>query len=366
MKKTLLSFAIALLVLAPLSNVQAANKMSNYLPIDLVENPDHWAAEVMMQLIDADIMKGYIEVNGDLYAKPDKKISRAEVAALLVRSLDLDSTKPGKDFTDVPEGFWGYDEIQIASALGIVNGITDTEFAPNKSITREQLAAMIVRSFKETVDFAGDHMHFSDVKNTWAKEYIDQASSVGIINGYGDGKFLPKGTATRAETSKMLIEALHLESVDLPSESELTELVINHENAVYEKLQTNDYRALYPIFDQYTIGFFHAMVTDSTDLYLALTENEGFEFSFEQVGTPQMKVISKNTRLAVVDLSNLSYNVTITYPDSTIETENDDSTSGMYFLRMVDGEWKIYSQAPHSFEHTSFEKSSIPEMKRTR
>ncbi|WP_261131731.1 S-layer homology domain-containing protein [Bacillus sp. Marseille-Q3570] len=364
MKKLFLCIVITLFVVAPISNVHASN-MSNYLPIDLAENPDHWAAEYMMQLIDADIMKGYVKLNGDLYAKPDTNISRAEVAALLVRSLDLESTEAGKTFSDVPEGFWGYEEIQIASSLGIVNGVTDTEFAPNKFITREQLAAMIVRAFGETVDFSGEPMTFSDVKNNWAKEYIDQASSVGIINGY-DGKFFPKDTATRAETSKMLIVALHLEMVDLPSDSELTDLVLNHENAVYEKLKTNDYRATYPIFDQYTLGFYHAMVTDVTDLYLYLTEYDGYKFAFEQVGTPEMNVISKNTRMATVDLSNLSYDVTVTPPNSTGETENDDSTSGIYFLRMIDGEWKIYSQVPHAFENASFETSSITPMKSTR
>ncbi|WP_349408666.1 S-layer homology domain-containing protein [Pseudalkalibacillus sp. SCS-8] len=341
MKKFLASLFAVLLVVGTISPFAAEASMENYYPADL---DDHWAAETMYQLIDADIMKGYLKA-GVMYAKPKKEITRAEVTALLVRSLDLKTTKQGKTFSDVPKGKWFYEPIMTASALGIVNGTSETTFKPDKSITREELATMIVRAFEsvKTIDFTqGTPANFSDKNtfSTWAVPFINKASAVEIVQG-SNGKFSPKNTATRAETSTMLLNALLTESTNLPNDEELINLVMNNENELYKHYQAETFENTYPIIDQYTLGFLHAVLTESNDIWIDYRD-QGYDIAIEQVEPTATGVVGKNTRMAVVEVTGLSYDVTISY-DGKIEAQWTDEAN-YYFLRKVDGEWKIYSQ----------------------
>ncbi len=348
MKKFFASAIAVLFILSTLSPLSAnASSMDNYYADDL---DGHWAIDTMYQLIDADIMKGYMNA-GVMSAKPNQNITRAEVTALIVRSLDLSTTKKGKTFTDVPERKWYYAPIQTASALGIVNGKSETTFEPEKNITREELATIIVRAFEyvESIDFSqGKPADFSDKSSfsQWAIPYINKASAVKLIQGF-NGKFSPKATATRAETSTMLLNGLEKESTSLPTDEELMNIVLSNENEMYQHYQKSDFQSAYSVIDQYTLGFYHALMHNSNGQYIDAVK-DGLQFEFKQVGTPSTEVLGKNTRLATVELSGLSYEVTMRYKGETY-TETDDTTSGAYFLRKINGEWKIYSQVSYNY-----------------
>ncbi|MCF6138786.1 S-layer homology domain-containing protein [Pseudalkalibacillus berkeleyi] len=342
MKKFIASLSAVLLSASILSPLSAEASLDNYYADDLDE---HWAADTMYQLIDADIIKGYMNA-GVMTAKPNQNITRAEVTTLLVRSLDLKKSGSGKTFLDVKSDKWYYDAIQIASSLGIVNGKTKTTFEPNKHITREELATMIVRAFEQvsTIDFTnGQPINFTDKNtfSTWAVPYINKASAVELIQGY-NGKFSPKNTATRAETSTMLLNALHSESTDLPSADALFSAIERNESEMLNLYKKNEFQSAFSIIDKNTIGFYNALLTFSNDYYID-AKDFGVTFDFAKVGEAKFELLDRNTRLAVVELSGLSYYVTETYEGES-ETKNNDTTSGTYFLRKIDGDWKIYAQ----------------------
>lgn len=101
-----------------------------------------------------------------------------------------------------------------------MNGVSDTEFAPNKEITRGEIATLIVRAFEKTVSFAGTSKEFSDVNGYWGKSYAEAASQAGIVTGDVNGStFRPNDKSTRAEAMVMLQRALHKENTDLPDGS---------------------------------------------------------------------------------------------------------------------------------------------------
>lgn len=107
----------------------------------------HWAKDFVNDMGSRLIIEG---VGGDNFA-PDKSITRAEFAAILVKALGLMRTGTGKDtYKDVEKTDWYYDAVSIASEYGIINGYGEGKFGPADEITREQAAAMITRAAKIT------------------------------------------------------------------------------------------------------------------------------------------------------------------------------------------------------------------------
>ncbi|MBE1444736.1 bacterial Ig-like domain-containing protein [Paenibacillus sp. OAS669] len=164
----------------------------------------HWAKS------DTELLASKGVVNGisDTSFAPDASITRAEFAALLVRAAAL-PTESTAQFSDVQsEWYAGY--VGAASKAGLVEGFEDGTFQPNATITREQMAAMIVRAIKlmgKTSDSnIGNLSAFADSKDisSWAKEAVAGAVHAGIVNGVTDKAFAPGNKATRAEAAVML------------------------------------------------------------------------------------------------------------------------------------------------------------------
>ena len=96
-------------------------------------------------------------------------------------------------------------------ALGVINGYPDGNFGPDDSITRAQFAAIVVRAlgYESVAASAAGVTKFSDVAaNNWASGYINLAVSLGIIKGYGDGKFGPEDKVLYEQAVTMVVRAL--------------------------------------------------------------------------------------------------------------------------------------------------------------
>lgn len=80
-----------------------------------------------------------------------KPLSRIEAAAMLLRAIDEseETTQTTPAFTDVPQTHWGYGAAENAYALGIINGVGNNQFAPDKTVTATEFATMLLRSAKE-------------------------------------------------------------------------------------------------------------------------------------------------------------------------------------------------------------------------
>ena len=96
--------------------------------------------------------------------------------------------------------------VDFVSTLGIVNGTGDGKYEPNKSVTRAELAKMIVLTMKLNADNVQDT--FLDVYGHWGRQYILSAANNKILNGYTDGTFKPDNKVTYAETIAIIMRCL--------------------------------------------------------------------------------------------------------------------------------------------------------------
>ena len=145
-------------------------------------------------------MEGY----PDETFKPDGNITRAEVSQVLSRRLDVAPTKAkAVTFSDVDPDAWYAKAVNQLAGLGYLKGSPDGSFRPAAPITRAEMAALLVR-FAEPegeIEYVDD---FVDVPEThWAYEAIRQAAAYGWINGVGEGRFSPDRPITRAEAAKL-------------------------------------------------------------------------------------------------------------------------------------------------------------------
>lgn len=164
--------------------------------------PDaHWAHDAVKRLAARHIVNG---VNDAEFA-PNGLTTRAEFAALLVRALGLRGST-GAPFTDVGDD-WYAGEIAAAYEAGLVQGVTADRFGPDERVTREQMAAMIVRAYEfaqETKVSGGGKMgafRDADEVSAWAGEDVTRALELGLMRGRGSGRFAPRDGATRAEAA---------------------------------------------------------------------------------------------------------------------------------------------------------------------
>ena len=113
-------------------------------------------------------------------------------------------------FTDEDSGAYYAKAVAWAKANGIVNGITSTTFAPNGSITREQIAAILYRyaNYKKYDTTARISLNaYTDAGqiSTYAREAMSWAVAAGLVNGRTASTLVPQGTATRAEVATLLM-----------------------------------------------------------------------------------------------------------------------------------------------------------------
>ena len=166
---------------------------ANVPVVTLTDIAGNWAYASIEKLVTLGAITGY----PDGTFRPNNDITRAEFVTVLVKALKL-PPESGPVFADT-EGNWAKAYISTAAADGIVTGFNATHFGPNDLITREQMAAIVVRAGK--LALISGSLPFTDAAqiDPWAREYVETAVKDGIIHGYPNGTFQPHGYATRAE-----------------------------------------------------------------------------------------------------------------------------------------------------------------------
>ena len=173
-------------------------------PVDFKDIKDHWAEKEIVELAEKDIIKGVTE---DEFM-PDKSITRAEFTALIVRTLGLQLADYKNGFNDVKETDWFAQEIQTALENGIIS--KDEMFRPNDTMTREEMTKVMVEALKKATGEEdlekADLGQFKDAEEIsgWAKEYVAEALHTGLIKGISEEEFSPKTNATRAQGAVMI------------------------------------------------------------------------------------------------------------------------------------------------------------------
>jgi hypothetical protein len=134
---------------------------------------------------------------------PLTNVSRGQMAAFLVRALDLPQTNTNF-FTD-DAGHLFENDINRLKAAGITTGCTPTTFCPDATITREQMAAFLDRALDPDPTGAD---FFTDDETSIFEASINRLAAAGITTGCGGGKFCPLTSVTREQMAAFLRRAL--------------------------------------------------------------------------------------------------------------------------------------------------------------
>ena len=168
-----------------------------------------WYHDGVHYCIDNAIMKGY----GDGTFGPAKQTTRAHVVQMLYSLEGKPSFAHVDKFADVMEGAWYHDAVVWASENGIVEGIDATTFAPDKAITREQMAAILYRyaqykGYDVSVGSETNILSYEDAMavSEYAIPAMQWACGSGLVAGIeknGTVYLAPKGDAVRSQTATM-------------------------------------------------------------------------------------------------------------------------------------------------------------------
>lgn len=182
-------------------------EVTNTFPFNDVKTDD-WFYEAVKYAYANGIFEGVAE---DTFA-PKNNVTRAMFVTVMYR-LEKGAAQDAESvFDDVENGAWYKDAVLWGYKNGIVNGVSEKSFAPNKVITREEMAAMLYRFAK----FKGYDVSVGEDTNILSYEDFDKiaeyaigaiqyASGAGIMKGKSERTINPKDAATRAEAAAMIM-----------------------------------------------------------------------------------------------------------------------------------------------------------------
>ncbi|CEN87673.1 S-layer homology domain-containing protein [Paraclostridium sordellii] len=245
MKKHLISTLALGMILSTTLSVYADDKVKD---ID-----GHWAKNQISEFIKNSYAKGY----EDNTFRPDKQITRAEFVKLVNKYFGFND-KGVSNFKDINKNNWYYNDVCIAIKAGYINGYEDNTFRPDKQITREEAAKIIV-SIKNQQDNTYDKLNTFPDKNkvsNWAKPYIEGAIENGYLKGDNLKNLRPTSQITRAE-SVTILSRIENKVVDKP--------VIQNEEIVQPDGKEQDNNELvqpkidnkdeYPVLDYHLVTY---------------------------------------------------------------------------------------------------------------
>lgn len=170
------------------------------LPFKDVASTD-WFAGSVKYVYENKLMLGV----SDTEFAPKETMTRAMFATVLYRMAGSPSVDGlSVSFKDVKESSWAYNAIVWAYSEGVTKGVGSDMFAPEQSITREELVTMLHR-YADTPEISGE-LSFTDSASVsdWAQAAVLWASQSKIVNGYETGAFGPSDTASRAEMAAVI------------------------------------------------------------------------------------------------------------------------------------------------------------------
>lgn len=137
---------------------------------------------------------------------PDQNMTRAEVAQMFYNLLVDKNVAITATFEDVPADAWYAKSVNTLASMGIISGVGENRFEPERSITRAEFTSMAMKFTKGALD--GTNV-FSDVHSgDWFYEAVVGSIQYGWIEGYEDGTFRPENWITRIEVTSIVNKML--------------------------------------------------------------------------------------------------------------------------------------------------------------
>ena len=154
-------------------------------------------------------LTGLMNGTGDGFS-PNNNINRAQLVTVLYRMAGQPDVTGENPFTDVPDGQWYTDAVLWAAENGITEGTSETTFAPNSALSREDMATLLYRfadfETEEPIEITGDLSGYTDADLVadYAVDAMTWAVGEGVISGIGDNTLAPDNTASRAQMATVL------------------------------------------------------------------------------------------------------------------------------------------------------------------
>ncbi|MFC5446700.1 S-layer homology domain-containing protein [Paenibacillus aestuarii] len=166
----------------------------------------HWAEKTVETFVKLGIIQGY----EDGTAKPDAPITRAEFASIITRVFAISTGTSNADLSDVGN-HWAKGAIEALAKAGVIGGYEDGSFKPDKTISREEMAVILSRVINlGAVSKDASKGNFGDVSDSYAADAIKQLAQAGVVDGKDSSEFDPKADSSRAEALQIILNALNL------------------------------------------------------------------------------------------------------------------------------------------------------------
>lgn len=169
---------------------------------EYADMPDegHWSREAVQAAVDNGLFSG--DSNGLL--RPNDSISRAELAKVVVQAFGATAEGDITSFADVPAGAWYYSYVAKANKMGIMYGSNGT-MRPTSPITRQEAFTILARALKLENGTADDLAAYSDASDVarWFVGPVSAMVKAGYVSGSG-GKLDPAGNITRAQFAQVM------------------------------------------------------------------------------------------------------------------------------------------------------------------
>lgn len=255
MKRTIAWILLLVLVMAMMTGATGSGQQQSVEMLENWSNPytdvseDDWSYEAIRALNFREILPSADTFDGN------RQETRGNVVFYLYqlyRSLGGPAAGTGVcAFTDVRASDERYSAICWAAENGIINGVSETEFAPDASITRQQVCAMVMRY----AAFAGARLaavkpadQFVDSLNVsvYARSYVTACQMSGLVSGYPDNYFRPENNISRNESAVILYRLLNAQLEPPDASAELVKTGVDDYNALYETYEPEPFEPLVP------------------------------------------------------------------------------------------------------------------------
>lgn len=166
-----------------------------------------WARDGINYVSDNGIMNG----TGNGQFSPDLAVTRAMMARIMYAKAGEPEVSTNSGFTDVPDDAWYAKAVAWAKANSIMNGVGDNQFAPNRTISRQD-AVVTLSHYAQTEGYntnkklanIDDYYLDCDQIFDYAVDAVKWAIGNGIMSGTGSGKISPREVVTRAELATII------------------------------------------------------------------------------------------------------------------------------------------------------------------
>ena len=167
----------------------------------------HWAFDEIYHLKKLGVISGVDEE----HFVPEGQVTREQFVKMFIDAFGYQKTNSELSFSDVSQDAWYAEYICAGIENGLINGVSKDRFGVGMPISREDICVIAMRAMKgESPENAQTGFSDDEEISDYARDAVAYLSDYGVINGFSDGSFRPKGYLTRAQAAKIICTIINL------------------------------------------------------------------------------------------------------------------------------------------------------------